>query len=110
MEQQNQKITNPQTPVPNTAQMNDRDLVNELLTTEKYITTSYCTALHELSHESLYQDIQAIFDESQKAQRRLYDVMFQNGWYSIEAADTQKLQQSYQKFQQTIQQQSPYQQ
>ncbi len=85
MEQQNQKITNPQTPVPNTAQMNDRDLVNESLTTEKYITASYCTALHEFSHESLYQDIQAIFDESQKAQRRLYDVMFQNGWYSIEA-------------------------
>ncbi|ASC82276.1 spore coat protein [Bacillus subtilis] len=110
MNQQNQKISNPPTPVPTTSEMNDRDFVNELLTTEKYMTTAYCTALHEFSHESLYQDIQSIFDESQKAQRKLYDLMFQYGWYSVEAEDAQKLQQSYQKFQQTIQQQSPYQQ
>ncbi|WP_340639815.1 spore coat protein [Bacillus atrophaeus] len=110
MNQQNQpKISNLETPVPATSQMNDRDFVNELLTTEKYITSSYCTALHEFSHESLYQDIQSIFDESQKAQRKLYDLMFQYGWYSIEAEDAQKLQQSHQKFQQTLQQQSPYQ-
>ncbi|MDO3660521.1 spore coat protein [Bacillus sp. C28GYM-DRY-1] len=110
MNQQNQKISNPQTPVPTTSEMNDRDFVNELLTTEKYMTAAYCTALNEFSHESLYQDIQSIFDESQKAQRKLYDLMFQYGWYSVEAEDAQKLQQSYQKFQQTIQQQSPYQQ
>ncbi|MCY8309386.1 spore coat protein [Bacillus vallismortis] len=110
MNQQNQKISNPQTPVPTTPEMNDRDFINELLTTEKYMTTAYCTALNELSHESLYQDIQAIFDESQKTQRKLYDLMFQYGWYSVEAEDAQKLQKSYQKFDKTIQQQSPYQQ
>ena len=40
MNQQNQKISNPQTPVPTTSEMNDRDFVNELLTTEKYMTTA----------------------------------------------------------------------
>lgn len=94
-----QKIQNPETQVPKTPQMNDRDFINDLLTTEKYMTTSYGMALHEASHEGLYQDILSIFTETQNCQRDLYDLMFKKGWYSIEAADQQKLQQSYQQFQ-----------
>ncbi|QRF31627.1 spore coat protein [Bacillus safensis] len=109
MEQQNQqKIGNPQTPVPTTTNMNDRDFVTDLLSTEKYMTSGYSTALNEFSHESLYQDIQRIALETQKTQRHLYDVMFRYGWYSVEAADQQKLQQAHQKFQQTLTDQSPY--
>jgi len=89
-------------------QMNDRDFTNDLLATEKYLTTAYSTALNEASHQTLYQDLLTIFTETQQAQRDLYNFMFQNGWYTLEAADTQKLQQSYQKFSSTIQQQSPY--
>lgn len=88
MEQQNQqKIGNPQTPVPTTTNMNDRDFVTDLLSTEKYMTSGYNTALNEFSHESLYQDIQRIALETQKTQRHLYDVMFKYGRYSVEAAD-----------------------
>jgi spore coat protein CotF len=106
---QNQnKIGNPETQVPKTPQMNDRDFVNELLATEKYLTNSYSTALNEMSHDSLYQDIQGIFNETQNCQRELYNVMYQNGWYKLEAADSQKLQQSYQQFADYLQQQSPY--
>lgn len=109
MEQQNQqKIGNPQTPVPTTTNMNDRDFVTDLLSTEKYMTSGYNTALNEFSHESLYQDIQRIALETQKTQRHLYDVMFRYGWYSVEAAEQQKLQQAHQKFQQTLTDQSPY--
>jgi len=89
-------------------QMNDRDFTNDLLATEKYLTTAYSTALNEASHQTLYQDILTVLTETQQAQRDLYNFMFQNGWYTLEAADTQKLQQSYQKFSSTIQQQSPY--
>ncbi|MBS4161532.1 spore coat protein, partial [Klebsiella pneumoniae] len=63
----------------------------------------------ELSHSSLYQAIQPLFQEAQNAQRRLYDVMFQNGWYKVEAEDAQKIQQTYQQFQSTLHMQSPYQ-
>jgi spore coat protein CotF len=111
MNQQNQqKIGNQETPVPKTSAMNDRDFVNELLTTEKYMTSAYSTALNELSHESLYQAVQPLFNEAQNVQRRLYQVMFQNGWYKVEAEDAQKIQQSYQQFHSTLQDQSPYQQ
>lgn len=99
MDQSQQKIKNPKTQVPNTPQMNERDFLNDLLTTEKYMTTSYSMALHEASHTGLYNDIMNIFTETQECQRSLYELMFKKGWYAIEAADSQKLQQSYQQFQ-----------
>lgn len=94
-----QSIQNPETQVPKTPQMNDRDFANDLLTMEKYMTNSYSTALNEASHQVLYQDILNIFNETQNTQRDLYNLMFRNGWYKVEAAEQQKLQQSYQQFQ-----------
>ena len=84
--QNQQKIQNLETQVPKTPQMNDRDFINDLLTTEKYMTTSYSMALHEASHQGLYNDILNIFTETEKYQRDLYDLMFKKGWYSIEAS------------------------
>jgi spore coat protein CotF len=98
MNQNQNKIQNPETPVPKTPQMNDRDFINDILATEKYMTASYSTALNELSHDTLYQDILGIFHETQNAQRELYNLMFKKGWYGIEAAEQQKLQQSHQQF------------
>lgn len=110
MNQQNQnKIGNPETPVPKNAQMNDRDFVNDLLSTEKYFTASYSTALNELSHAVLYEDIQMILNETQKCQRELFELMFQNGWYQLEQSDQQKIQNSYNQFSNYLRQQTPYQ-
>lgn len=96
---QQQKIQNPETQVPTTPQMNDRDFINDVLATEKYMTESYSTFLNEASHQQLYQDVLNIFNETQNAQRNLYNLMFKKGWYKLEAAEQQKLQQSYQQFQ-----------
>ncbi|GER70533.1 hypothetical protein BpJC7_18360 [Weizmannia acidilactici] len=79
--------------------MNDRDLANDLLSMEKYMTASYNTAMNEASHEALYRDLLSIFTETQNQQRKLYELMFKRGWYSLEAAEQQKLQQSYQQHQ-----------
>ncbi|GIN42017.1 hypothetical protein J19TS1_49660 [Heyndrickxia oleronia] len=97
--QNQQKIQNPQTTVPNNEKMNDRDLVNDLLAMEKYMTASYNTAMNEASHEGLYKDLLSIFTETQNEQRELYNLMFQNGWYKLEAAEQQKVQQSFQQHQ-----------
>lgn len=96
----NQKtFKNPETQIPKTPQMNDRDFTNDLLTMEKYLTASYCTYLNEASHQSLYQDMLTIFTETQNEQRELFNLMFKKGWYNFEAAEQQKLQQSYQQYQ-----------
>ncbi|MCM3004476.1 spore coat protein [Priestia koreensis] len=92
------KIKNPETEVPKTPEMNDRDYINDLLATEKYMTASYCTALNEFSHDALYQEVLGIFTETQNCQRELYNLMFKKGWYGVEAADQQQLQQTYEQF------------
>ena len=96
---QNQTIQNPESPVQKTPEMNERDFTNDLLTTEKYMTDSYNTFLNEASHQALYQDVLNIFTETQNEQRQLYNLMFQKGWYKLEPAEQQKLQQKYQQFQ-----------
>lgn len=97
-QQQSNKVQNPETQVPKTPQMNDRDFVNDILTTEKYMTDAYSTALNEASNQVIYQDILSIFQETQNCQRNLYNLMFKNGWYSLESAEQQKIQQSFQQF------------
>ncbi|RNA67451.1 spore coat protein [Alteribacter keqinensis] len=93
-----QKIGNPKTQTPDSPQMNDRDYINDMLATEKYMTGSYCTALNEASHEGLYKDVQSIFNETQDCQRNLFNMMFEKGWYSFDAVPQQTLDQSHQKF------------
>jgi spore coat protein CotF len=95
--QPGRKIQNPAVQVPKTPQMNDRDFANDMLATEKYMTASYAVALHEASHQHLYDDLLTIFNETQQAQRRLFELMFRNGWYSFDAETEQKIQQSYQQ-------------
>lgn len=98
MNNQQNKIQNPQTQVPETPQMSDRDFINDILATEKYMTSSYSIAENEASHENLYRDIHSINMETQDCQRNLFNIMFKKGWYSFEAVDQQKLNQSYQQF------------
>ncbi|WP_100400141.1 spore coat protein [Bacillus sp. FJAT-44742] len=95
---QQSKIQNQETQVPKSPAMNDRDFLNDILTTEKYMTSSYSIALNEASHESLYQDLAAIMNETQDSQRHLFNVMFEKGWYSFDAAQQNSLQQSFQQF------------
>ncbi|EHL79559.1 hypothetical protein HMPREF1015_01111 [Bacillus smithii 7_3_47FAA] len=99
MQNQQQKIQNPKIQVPETPQMNDRDFIQDMLATEKYMTTSYAVALNEISIDPLRRDLQNILTETQNAQRDIFLKMFQKGWYSLEAADQQKIQQSYQQHQ-----------
>ncbi|GAE33206.1 spore coat protein [Halalkalibacter akibai] len=98
MNQQSKKIQNPELQVPKTPQMNDRDFINDILMCAKNMTNSYSVALNELSHDQLYQDVNQIFNETQNCQRELYNVMFRKGFYGLEAAEQQKLDQSYQQF------------
>lgn len=104
---QSTMLQNKETQVPKTPQMNDRDYLNDLLLTEKYMTTSYVQVLHEASHQTLYQDIKRVFDETCEHQRDLYNLMFNKGWYKVESQDPKKIQQTHQQFSQYAQQQFP---
>jgi spore coat protein CotF len=100
MQNQNQ-IANPQSgyvPQVKGPQMNDRDFLNDGLATCKYLTDSLNVAVREASHEQLHADMLQILMETHQSARNLYNLMFQKGWYKLEAEQQQKLQQAYQQF------------
>lgn len=99
--QNSNQIANPQTgqlPKVKGPEMNDRDYVNDGLSTCKYLTDSLNIAVREASHEQLHSDMVQILNETHQSCRELYNLMFQNGWYKLEAAEQQKLDQAYQQF------------
>jgi spore coat protein CotF len=99
--QSNNKIANPQTgqlPKVKGPDMNDRDFVNDGLSTCKYLTDSLNIAVREASHEQLYSEMLQILTETHESCRGLYNLMFKNGWYKLEAEEQQKIDQAYKQF------------
>jgi spore coat protein CotF len=78
--------------------MNDRDRANDLLATEKYLTQSYNTAVHEAGSEQLYQLQLQHLQDSHQAARELFSLMQQRGWYQVEPAEQQKISQKTTQF------------
>lgn len=86
----NNKIMNPKTETPTGIEMNDKDYLTCLSTALKEMSKNYATAMTEASNESLYKSYRSIFEQLSNLQRETYELMFQNGWYSLEKAETQK--------------------
>ena len=91
----NNKITNPKTETPTGIEMNDKDYITCLLTALKEMSKNYCQAMTEASNEHLYKSYLSIFNEISKLQRETYELMFRKGWYILEKAETQKIDQKY---------------
>nr|WP_096180830.1 spore coat protein [Effusibacillus lacus] len=79
-------------------EMNDRDRINDVLATEKYLTDSINVATREASHNSLHQTYMQILQETHQCQRQIFNKMFEKGHYSLEAEEQQKLDKAYQQF------------
>lgn len=90
------EIKNEKTTVPTGTTLNDKDYINSLLSSLKEIVKNYSVALTEASNENLYNEYKTMFDEYSNLQREVYELMFRKGWYIIEAAEQQKIQNKYQ--------------
>ncbi|MBM4763273.1 spore coat protein [Bacillus sp. B15-48] len=99
--QNSNQIANPSTgqlPKVKGPEMNDRDFVNDGLSTCKYLTDSLNIAVREASHEQLYHDLLQMLQETHDSCREMYNLMFRKGWYKLEAENQQKIDQAYQQF------------
>ncbi|MBT2755036.1 spore coat protein [Mesobacillus foraminis] len=99
--QNSSKIANPQTgelPKVKSPGMNDRDFLNDGLSTCKYLTDSLNIAVREASHEQLYNDMAEILKETHDSCRNMFNLMFQHGWYKMEAEDQKKIDQAHKQF------------
>jgi len=91
----NNKISNMKTEVPETTQMNDKDYITDMLATEKDMLKNYCIAMTEASNEELHNQFKNFFNDIDNLEREIYELMFQKGWYSLEKAESQKIQEKY---------------
>lgn len=91
----NNKITNPKTETPTGIAMNDKDYLTSLLSCLKEMTKNYTTAMTEASNENLHKSFHATFEELMNLQREVYELMFRNGWYSLEKAENTKITEKY---------------
>ena len=80
-------------------EINERDLMNDLLSYEKYLTSGYNTGLNEMQNPNLRRDVQNVLNDVHACQFQLFDLMFQKGWYKMKAADPQEIGQTYSQFQ-----------
>ena len=91
----NQKVQNPKTETPKTIELNDKDMITDLLATEKNMNVNFAVALNEASNEILCQKLMECANQIRNAQRSLYELSFAKGWYTLEKAETQKITEAY---------------
>lgn len=87
----NNKIQNEKTEVPSTIEMNDENYLNDILETEKNMSVNYTYALNEASNEILFNKLYEMFKQIKDAQRNLFELNFRKGWYTLEKADENKI-------------------
>lgn len=80
--------------------VNDRDRMQDLLSSEKYMTAGYTIGMNEASHDALFQVLKQNHDKCQQNQRQLFDTMFKKGWYKLPVADAQSVTHAYNQFKQ----------
>ncbi len=89
------KLGNSVTEVPKGIELNEKDYCVCLLSTLKDMEKNYVIAMSEASNEWLYDNYKDTFLNISDLQRRLYELMFENGWYQLETVDKSKLSEKY---------------
>jgi spore coat protein CotF len=79
-------------------EMNDRDRVNDIMTQQKYLSHGYNVGLYETQHPELRKTISQILQDVHDCQHRLFNLMFEKGWYKMKMADAAEIAQVHQQF------------
>lgn len=97
------KIENPKTEVKEGIAMNDKDYLGCVLSLEKNMSNNYAIAVDEASNACLYEDIFTLLEDTKDAARECYDLSFRLGWYSLEEAEQQKVDEQIEKLEKQLQ-------
>ncbi len=85
---------------PQNAVLSEQDIMEDLLTQEKYLISSYSTFLPEATCPQLRQVLTDNFNECATSQYIVFYRMNQMGWYQTKNAPAPEIQAARQKFQQ----------
>ena len=88
-------ISNSKKNVKTGIQLNDKDYLNCLLSNLKEMEKGYVRAMIEASNERLFENYRSTFLAISDLQRKVYELMFENGWYMIEKVPITKINNKY---------------
>lgn len=74
--------------------MDEKELMHDLLASEKQVISAYSTGITESSCTNLRNTLVSNFKNAQDVEYKIFDTMRQKGWYptkDAEAADVQQL-------------------
>jgi len=78
--------------------MGDKELINDSLASQKYITSSYNTYANECVNSSLRNDMMSILNDEHAIQADIFNELQSHGWYQVQNAEPQKIMQAKSKF------------
>lgn len=77
---------------------NDEDYAHDLLMTEKQLCSTLAIATSEAATESVRNGFKNILSGQFDLQNQVFKTMSSNGWYQLEQAEANKVQQAKSKF------------
>lgn len=75
----------------NEINLSEKELMQDLLTTEKQIISSYSTGITETSCQNLRDTLVNNFKVTETIQYKIWDAMHQKGWYPTKDAETNEV-------------------
>jgi len=70
--------------VHNKTNLEDKDILQDMLMTEKYVSNIYETSIMESANENLRVAFRQIQDEEQQHAKQIFYAMKRRGWYKIQ--------------------------
>ncbi|WP_040412568.1 spore coat protein [Desulfosporosinus sp. BG] len=72
--------------------MTEQEILTDLLTSEKHLTSTVNTFITESTCANLRQNLKTILTEEHSIHENLYNIMNQKGWYPTSDAEAQEVQ------------------
>lgn len=80
------------------ASLNDDKLISwDCLKDQKFLAKNYAQMGTEMVHPTLLQDVITICQEEIRGNHEIFNMINKNGWYSVQMADAQQMQQAAQQ-------------
>ena len=78
--------------------LNDREMLTDALSSEKFMTENYNTFTNECASPTLMNEFMNLLSEEHQIQHDIFSEMQKRGWYPTPMAEEQKIQSAKQKF------------
>ncbi|SES87624.1 Coat F domain-containing protein [Natronincola peptidivorans] len=80
------------------ASFSEKELMNDLIASEKQVTSAYNVGITEASCSNLRQHLTKCLNESQEIQYQIFNAMEKRGWYQTKQAQAQDVQNAKTKY------------